>query len=283
MVRSAKTRTSTKKADAAQIHVLTDGTGGLPRHLLAAVMSQFPSITQQPVYHVFCSGRQQIEEAFRKIQAPALVLHSFAEPAHKAQIVDCAQENGIPEYDMTGGTVAFLAEQLHCEPSNDQALVHARNEDYFERIDAWEFTMQHDDSRRLESIHEADIVLLGVSRVSKTPTAAYLGWLGHRVANVSFAPDLGIPEEIKKCRKKVVALTMAPKRLSEIRGRRMKINGFTKAIDDADCEDIRYMGIRDTIRECMEAEEAYDRLRIPTVDVTNATVEETAARILELL
>ena len=79
--------------------------------------------------------------------------------------------------------------------------------------------------------NEADLVLLGLSRVSKTPTAAYLGWLGYRVANVSFAPEVGVPKEVKSCREKVIALTIKPKKLADIRLRRLQNNGFQQAVE----------------------------------------------------
>jgi regulator of PEP synthase PpsR (kinase-PPPase family) len=179
--------------------------------------------------------------------------------------------------------VNFLAEKTGETPLNEFELVHSRDESYFERIDAWEFTMQHDDSRRLDSIKEADIVLVGLSRVSKTPTAAYLGWLGYRVANVSFAPETGLPKELKKCRGKVVALTMQPKRLADIRMRRMKINRFADAVARDRSKEFRYSDVRDTIREVMDAESTYRKMKFPIIDTTDATVEETAARIIQML
>lgn len=141
--------------------------------------------------------------------------------------------------------------------------------------------MQHDDSRRLNSIDKADIILLGLSRVSKTPTSAYLGWMGYRVANVSFAPECGIPKEIKLNKKKVIALTIQPKQLSEIRSRRMQVNGFADVITSNPDLDFKYAGLRDTIHEVMKAERLYRDLKLRVVDVTDSTVEETAARILQ--
>ena len=125
-------------------------------------------------------------------------------------------------------------------------------------------------------------MLVGLSRVSKTPTSAYLGWLGHRVANVSFAPDVGLPAELKKCRKKTVALTMQPRKLAEIRNRRMEVNGFNASLRD-DLPPLRYADVRDTVQEVSAAEQLYRRLKLPIVDVTESTVEETAAQVLEVL
>ncbi|QDT09545.1 kinase/pyrophosphorylase [Planctomycetes bacterium K23_9] len=281
--RSNKAR-SRKATSAKQFHVITDGTGGLPRHFLKAILTQFPDLHSQPMYHVFCDTPEKILKLFKKtIPKNAFVVHSLACEQTKATLQEQADARGIDSYDMTGGAVAFVSQQVQQQPIEDLDSVHTQNAAYFDRIDAWEFTMQHDDSRRLDSINKADIVLLGISRVSKTPTAAFLGWLGHRVANVSFAPEQGVPAEIKACRSRVVALTMAPKNLSEIRNRRLRVNGFADKILKKPDANFRYAAVRDTIREVMAAEQIYKRLRVPIVDVTDATVEETAARVLQRL
>ena len=267
-----------------QIHVLTDGTGGLPRHTLAVLLSQFPELKKPPKYHVFCSSVDKIEQVFAdEIKRSSIVFHSLTDPKAKVAVTELAEAKRCPTFDLTGAVVEFLAKASGTEPINDFDLVHAQTSDYFDRIDAWEYTMQHDDSRRLDSIDKAEVVLLGISRVSKTPTSAYLGWLGHKVANVSFAPECGIPKEIKKCKRKVIALTMQPKQLSEIRSRRMQVNGFADVLADDPNGEIRYAGLRDTIRECMRAERVYRDLGVPVIDVTDSTVEETAARVIELM
>ncbi len=267
-----------------QIHVLTDGTGGLPRHFLTAVLSQFPTIKVSPKYHVFCTSAERTRQAYAKhIGRNAILFHSFAESENKFALEAMAAEDKIPCFDLTGSAVSFLAQHIGAAAAQDVSLVHSHDSQYFDRIDAWEFTMQHDDSRRLESIDQADLILLGVSRVSKTPTSAYLGWLGYRVANVSFAPECGLPKEVKKHRKKVIALTIKPKQLSEIRSRRMQVNGFADVIAHDPKGEIKYAGLEHTIREVMESERMYRDLRVPIVDVTDSTVEETAARVLQII
>jgi regulator of PEP synthase PpsR (kinase-PPPase family) len=266
------------------IHVVTDGTGGLPRHILAALLSQFPNLESPPRYHVFCDSREKVDQALRKVRNHSIVLHALVNPAAKQHVIDDARgKKDVAHYDLTGGLVTFLAETTGESPLNDLDCVHARDERYFDRIDAWEFTMQHDDSRRIESIADADIVLVGLSRVSKTPTAAYLGWLGYRVANVSYAPQVELPKELKQCRGKVVALSMQPKTLAEIRARRLEVNGFADAVARDESKEFRYASVRDTIREVMEAETVYQKMKFPIVDTTNSTVEETAARIIQLI
>lgn len=267
-----------------QIHVLTDGTGGLPRHYLTAVLSQFPSLKQQPQYHVFCSTPKQATTAYNKyVKKNSIVFHTFVRSDTKAAIEQLAKSHSVPSFDLTGSAVDFLSTHYGVAATEEIGLVHSRGTDYFDRIDAWEFSLQHDDSRRLETVGKAEFILVGISRVSKTPTSSYLGWLGYRVANVSFDPEQGLPKEIKKYRKKAIALTIQPKQLSEIRSRRMQVNGFADVIVHDPEAEIRYAGLKDTIREVMAAEQFYRELKLPVIDVTHSTVEETAARILQVI
>ena len=291
---SAKSSTAKKKNDrrgpkksptrrAKKIQIITDSTAGLPRHFLAAILSQFPGRKAAPTYHLFCDSSDKIERVFRKsVKANSLVFHAVSDSNNKSLVIELATSANVPHFDLTGDAITFLAEQTGWQPTNNVGFVQANDAEYLDRMDAWEFTMQHDDSRRLDTIDEADIVLVGLSRVSKTPTAAYLGWLGHRVANVSLVPEMGLPKEVEKCKGRVVALTSQPKRLAEIRARRMEMNGFADAIRDRPGLDFRYSGLRDTIREVMAAEAIYKRMCFPVIDVTDATVEETAARVLEI-
>ncbi len=278
---STKKRSTRKRST---IHVLTDGTGGLPRHFLTAVLSQFPNLDSPLKYHVFCTTAEKTREAYTKnVRRSAIVLHSFADCESKDVLQTLTEADGVPCFDLTGSAVSFLAEHTGVDPVEDVELVHSHDAGYFDRIDAWEYTMQHDDSRRLDSIDKADLILLGLSRVSKTPTSAYLGWLGYRVANVSFAPECGLPKEIRKYRKKVIALTIQPKQLSEIRNRRMQANGFADVIAHDPTVEIQYADLKHVIQEVMKAEQIYRDLKVPIVDVTDSTVEETAARVLQII
>jgi regulator of PEP synthase PpsR (kinase-PPPase family) len=185
----------------------------------------------------------------------------------------------VPHFDLTGDCVAFIERHTGLRASNDVAAIHKHDTAYFGRIDALEFSLQHDDSRRLESIHEAEIVLVGVSRVSKTPTSAYLGWLGYRVANVSLVPGVSVPRELENCCDKSVGLTIRPKTLAEIRNRRLAVNGFLERLSEID----HYTDLRTIIREVMEAERAFRDLGIPIIETSELTIEEIATKVLNVL
>lgn len=278
----AKAKSPARSNKSKNIHVITDGTGGLPRHFLTAILSQFPKTDNEPRYHVFCDAQKIKLVMEKEVKRNSLIFHALAEEATKSLLEELATKRKVPHFDLTGGAVSFITSHTGWTAANDSQRVHAHDDQYFDRIDAWEFTMQHDDSRRLDTIQQAEIILVGLSRVSKTPTSAYLGWLGRRVANVSFVPEVGLPKEVKKYKRRIVALTMQPKRLSEIRNRRMDVNGFNFVIGE-DHPELRYAAVKDTIREVAAAEAIYRKMRLPIIDVTEATVEETAAKVLELL
>jgi regulator of PEP synthase PpsR (kinase-PPPase family) len=259
---------------------LSDATGGLARHTLTAVLTQFAELRPELRCHPFCDTEAKLRKCLDGIRrGRSLVFSTLASTSLKRIVEEICRTHQVPYYDLTGGCVEFIERHTGLQASNDVAAVHKPDNAYFDRIEALEFSLQHDDSRRLESIHDAEIVLLGISRVSKTPTSAYLGWLGHRVANVSIVPSHGLPEEIRQCRERTVGLTTRPKILAEVRNRRLTLNGFQEGLPESG----GYSDLRSVIREVMEAEHIYRQLDIPLVDTSELTIEETAARVLEAL
>ncbi|MGD9636475.1 MAG: kinase/pyrophosphorylase, partial [Pirellulales bacterium] len=181
----------------------------------------------------------------------------------------------IPHFDATGPLFHFLADAVGALPQNDVSRLHRLDAAYRRRIEAMDFTLEHDDSLGLETLREADIVIVGVSRVSKSPTALYLGSRGFKVANVSIAPATGFPPVLAKIsKKKIIALTTQPKRLHEIRTERAKRMGSPGT---------EYDDLQGIIAELVAAEAEYRKRGYAMLDVTHMTIEQTAARILEAL
>ena len=157
-------------------------------------------------------------------------------------------------------------------PKNDVSRLHRFDTAYQRRIEAMEFALEHDDGLGVRSLRAADLVIVGISRVSKSPTTLFLSSRGYKVANVSIAPETGFPDDLDKIAKsKIVAFTMQPKRLHEIRTARAKAMG---------AEGTMYGDLRSVIREVMDAESEYSRRGYPVIDVTNLTIEQSAAQVL---
>ncbi|MEQ8785385.1 MAG: pyruvate, phosphate dikinase/phosphoenolpyruvate synthase regulator [Pirellulaceae bacterium] len=255
------------------VHVLTTSTGDLVSRLVGAVLTQFSGSTFQRVSHPLQDNLQKLERTLQKIDKEnALVVHALASPDAKRLVRKYCVEDRIPHFDVTGPLVYFISDHVGEFPADDVARLHQVDADYFRRVDAMEFTMQHDDGLGVDTLEQAEIVIVGLSRVSKSPTSLFLGSRGFRVANVSIAPEVGFPPELRKVKKKIVAFTVQPKRLQEIRAARFP-----------QLEGVKYHNLTDVIQEVMQAEAEYRKRKYPLIDITNLTIEQTAARVLESL
>ncbi|HYO07384.1 MAG TPA: pyruvate, water dikinase regulatory protein [Tepidisphaeraceae bacterium] len=264
-------------APPAPIYVLSDSTGNLGRHVLTAILTQFPPAAFTLETRGFLREPRQIAAVLEQVaRRPGMVFHGMLDPQHKRLIADGCEKIGVGSCDLTGPFVRFIAEHSGLTPGRNHDLLHHVDEAYQRRIRALEFTLEHDDSLGLQSLSEADIVLVGVSRTSKTPTSIYLAQLGYRVANVSLAPQVQPPRELLELgQPKVVGLAIEPRVLAEIRHRR----GQQWRMDAGD----RYTDPREVAKEIAWVRDLFRRQGWPVIDVTNQAVEETAAKIVHTL
>lgn len=258
------------------VHVLSDSTGNLAHHILAALLTQFPPDSFRIRFWTFLRNAPLLADGLNSIaKEGGIILHAVVSPESKEQIADFCRRNKIPSKDLTGLFVEFLAEQSGLTPSDDWRSLHKVDEAYLRKIQAIEFTLQHDDGLGLETIGEAEIVLVGISRTSKTPTSIYLSQLGYRTANIALAKGVEPPRELAGISKgKVVGLTIDPTRLIEIRRtRQTEWKMASTSYDEME-------NVRD---EVIWGRKLFTRLGWPILDVTNNAIEETASRILDLL
>jgi len=258
------------------IHVISDSTGNLAHHILAALLTQFPPDAFEVKFWTFVRTAEQLGTTLEHIlKQPGIVLHAVVSPQAKQQIAQICQGAGIPALDLTGGFVQFLSEASGLTPTADPQRLHRVDEEYHRRIRAIEFTLAHDDGLGLETLGEADAVLVGVSRTSKTPTSIYLSQMGYRAANVPLAMGVEPPRQLLQLPAgKVVGLVIDPQRLAAIRQRRQAEWGMA-ASSYADEQAVR--------EELAWSRRLFARQGWPIIDVTHNAVEETAARVVELL
>lgn len=281
MAKSKTRKTAVKKKAAAApsfdtIHLLSDSTGNLGQHMLTAFLTQFPQKAIRIVRYNFLHTPTQIEEAMRSVQDhPGMVMHAMvSQEAKKFINLTCAKLK-VPVCDLTGNFVQFIAANSGIAPAQNVHALHDISDAYHARIKALEFTLEHDDGLGLETIHEADIVLVGVSRTSKTPTSVYLAQQGYKVANVSLAKAVAPPRQLLELgRNTVVGLVIDPLRLSEIRTNRQTSWGMS---------DTSYNQIEFVEDEVAWSRKLFARQGWPTLDVTRRAIEETAGKIVELL
>jgi regulator of PEP synthase PpsR (kinase-PPPase family) len=265
-----------------EIHILSDATGGLASHMTQSVLTQFPKSKFRITFHLFVKSEEDVRKHVGGLQGKQhLLLHRLIRPGHKELLRDLCEGKGIPEYDVTGGLTDFIAKHTGLEPFLDPKRLHIADEHYFRRIEAMEFTAQHDDNRRMDTLDEADIVIVGLSRVSKSPTSTWLGSMGYKVGNVAIAPETGFPKELDPVRDRTVAFTTRPRELWNIRRRRF--DRFKEKISEQEIEQLPYYDLRSIVSEVAWAEKEFRKRSYPIVDISGQTVEEVAARVVTLL
>lgn len=260
------------------VHLVSDSTGETLNALLKATAVQFPG--SRHFEHVFTlvRSRPQLERALAEIEAaPGLVLFTMVNPELRRLLEMRCAEMQTPAVPVLDPMLAAFAEYLGLEQTGRAGAQHEMNEDYFRRIEAVDFTLAHDDGQMTWDLEAADVVVVGVSRTSKTPTCMYLANRGVKAANVPIVPGADPPAGLASLRKPlVVGLYAAPERLAQLRASRLgAMSAEGKAGDYSDLDAIR--------AEVLAAKRFYARHKWPTIDVTRKSVEETAASILSKL
>ncbi len=263
-------------AVARTIWVLSDSTGNLAKHMLTAFLTQFPQGSFTVKTALFLRNEADLMQAFEQMrQSPGIVFHAVVSREAKERIEGFCRERDMPCSDLTGGFLDFLARSSGVEPLSDWRRLHRVDEAYQRRIEAVEFVMTHDDGLGLETLQDADIVLTGVSRTSKTPTSIYLAQQGFKVGNVALANAIDPPRELLALtKKKVVGLVIDASQLSEIRTRRQT---------EWNMPTTRYNQRESVEEEIRWSRRLFQRQGWHVLDVTDRAIEETAARVLQLL
>lgn len=260
------------------VHLVSDSTGETLAGVMRATCAQFDNIL--PIEHSYFLVRsaRQLERVLREIEAaPGVVMFTLSNLDHRALLEERCQALGlpcVPILDPVLDTVSrYLGQELNHRVGNSRLL----NAAYFQRIDALDFAMEHDDGQKGVELKDADVILVGVSRTSKTPTSVYLAHRGVKAANVPLVPNAPLPPELfdKARRPLIVGLTISADRLIHIRRNRLAAMKETRAGEYTDEEAVR--------AEVMNAQKLFEREGWPSIDVSRRSIEETAAAILNLL
>lgn len=258
------------------LYAISDSTTNLIRHMLAAFLTQFPPGSIDIRYESYVKDEPTLKRLFLRIkETPGPVVHALVAPKLKASVERHCKALKLKCHDATGPTVAFLEKSTGIPAQTNPAALHRVDDAYHRRIDAMEFTLNHDDALGLPTLHEADVVLAGISRTSKTPTSILLAQQGLRVGNVALAMECDPPKELLDLPPhKVVGLLIAPAQLAEIRHRR---NVAWQMSDTS-------YNARDHVEhEITWSRRLFARQGWRTLDITDQAVEETAARIAQMI
>ncbi len=258
---------------AKKIYIISDATGQSGLHILRAALVQFEHArTKIMVFHDIDSkaGLKKVLEQART--ARALIAFTFVKKEMRDYASKYCLKNNIFHLDILGPLINNLASYLRLEPLETPSLLRKVDERYFKRIDAIEFTIGHDDGRNAERLHEADIVIVGLSRTSKTPTSFYLAQEGYKVANVPIVPGIPLPEELFEIdQHKIVCLNIEPGVLQKVRMVRQKHSRLKPSYSDFRKIFAEVEYVRDLVRK-------HGNWKV--VDTTNKSIEETAWEII---
>jgi regulator of PEP synthase PpsR (kinase-PPPase family) len=261
-----------------QIYLISDSTGETLDRVFLAIKAQFKNIEYDVKSYFFTRTENQVvkimEEAKEKDNS--IILYTIVDTSLAKFLAEKGSEKKIPCFSVLGNLIMNFSKLLNQKASHVPSGQHALNEEYYNRIEAIQFTMAHDDGNLIEDINKADLILLGVSRTSKTPTSIYLANRGFKTLNIPLVNNQSIPEELKKNPKLscVVGLTTEPERLVDIRKNRMNTLKET--------ENTNYTNITKIEKEISEAKKTFIKYEWPTIDVTRKSVEETAASIIKI-
>ena len=258
------------------VHLVSDSTGET-LNAMAKAVARFEGVI--PIEHIYALVRspRQLERVLEEIEAaPGIVLHTLVDPELRQMLEAGCRRVGAPQLGALDPLVKVVGGYLGAALSRKVGAQHALDSDYFERMGALDFAMHHDDGQGLDELERADVVLVGVSRTSKTPTCVYLAHRGIRAAHVPLVPTQDPPELLSQLKHPlVVGLVVSPDRLVSIRRNRLQHLGVDPTTDYVDTDRVR--------EETVRARRLFERLGWPVIDVSRRSVEETAAQVINLI
>jgi [pyruvate, water dikinase]-phosphate phosphotransferase / [pyruvate, water dikinase] kinase len=259
------------------LHLVSDSTGETLITVARAVAAQYANVT--PVEHVYplVRSQKQLDRVLDEIEeAPGIVLFTLLEKDLVSRLEDKCKEINVPSLSIIGPVMQLFEAYLGAATTGRVGAQHVLNAEYFKRIDALNYTMMHDDGQHVDGLEEADVVLVGVSRTSKTPTSIYLANRGIRTANVPLVPGIPVPAQLETLtRPLVVSLHATPERLIQVRQNRLLTMGAGSGNDT-------YIDKQAVADEVAFARKLSAKHNWPHLDVTRRSIEETAAAIMKL-
>ncbi|MDC3074217.1 kinase/pyrophosphorylase [Candidatus Pelagibacter sp.] len=261
-----------------QIYLISDSTGETLERIFLALKAQFKNIKYKIHSYSFTRTENQILKILEDAQSNenSIILYTIVDNNLAKYLANTSDSKKIPCFGVLGNLILNFSKILNQKASHEPSGQHILNEEYYDRIEAIQFTMNHDDGNLLNEIDKSDIILVGVSRTSKTPTSIYLANKGFKTSNIPLVNENSLPEKLKEkpqftC---VVGLSTEPERLADLRKNRMN---SLKETDNTN-----YTNLEDIKDEVMRAKKTFQKYKWPVIDVTRKSVEETAASIIKI-
>ena len=261
-----------------QIYLISDSTGETLDRIFLALKAQFLNIEYKVHSYSFTRTENQIlkilEDAKKK--SNSIILYTIVDNNLAKYLANVSEDKKIPCFGVLGNLILNFSKILNQKATHQPSGQHTLNEEYYDRIEAIQFTMNHDDGNLINEIDKSDIILVGVSRTSKTPTSIYLANKGFKTSNIPLVNENSLPDKLKQnpqmtC---VVGLSTEADRLADLRKNRMNSLRETQNIEYTDLENIK--------KEVLNAKKTFQKYKWPLIDVTRKSVEETAASIIKI-
>ena len=261
-----------------QIYLISDSTGETLDRIFTAIKAQFKNINYKIHTYSFTRTENQILKILSNAQENpnSIILYSIVDSGLAKYLAKNSEEKKIPCFGVLGDLILSFSKLLNQKASHQPSGQYTLNDEYYKRIEAIQFTMNHDDGNLVKDIKKSDIILLGVSRTSKTPTSIYLANKGFKISNIPLVNENSIPDILKEepsinC---IVGLSTEPEILADIRKNRM--NSLKESQNKS------YTDLSKIKKEVDDAKNTFKKYRWPMIDVTRKSVEETAASIIKI-
>ena len=261
-----------------KIYLISDSTGETLERIFFAIKAQFKNIEYKVLSYSFTRTENQIDKIISEVitDPNSIILYTIVDNNLAKYLANVSSDKKIPCFGILGNLILSFSKLLNQKASHVPSGQHVLNDEYYKRIEAIQFTMNHDDGNLINEINKSDIILLGVSRTSKTPTSIYLANKGFKTSNIPLVNKNSLPKSLIKnpnatC---VVGLNTEPERLADLRKNRMSSLKETENKFYTDIENIK--------KEVEEAKNTFKKYKWPTIDVTRKSVEETAASIIKI-
>lgn len=259
------------------VHLVSDSTGETLNAMARAACARFNNVLEIEHIYALVRSQAQLDRALVEIaNAPGIVLHTIVDETLRGALEAGCQKLDMPCFGALDPLVSAMSWYLGAPLSTRVGAQYSLDSDYFNRMDALSYALGHDDGQGGQDLNQADVVLVGVSRTSKTPTCIYLAHRGVKAANIPLVPSSGVPASLLELRNvPVVGLSLSPDRLIQIRRNRLRSLNESRESAYVDNDAVR--------AEVVAARRLFDRLGWPVIDVTRRSVEETAAAVINIL
>ena len=261
-----------------QIYLISDSTGETLDRIFLALKAQFLNIEYKIHSYSFTRTENQILKILEDAEKNrnSIILYTIVDNNLAKYLTNISENKKIPCFGVLGNLILNFSKILNQKATHEPSGQHTLNEEYYDRIEAIQFTMKHDDGNLINEIDKSDIILVGLSRTSKTPTSIYLANKGFKTSNIPLINKNSLPEKLKQNPKLacVVGLSSEPERLVDLRKNRM--NSLKET------ENIKYTNLENIKKEVLDAKKTFQKYKWPLIDVTRKSVEETAASIIKI-